>query len=698
MRRSLAKVLETEGNDKAAALRVLEQGLLDDPTDSALLEEIERLAGETSSFEGAATALRSAIDQKTELAPDVARDLLVRVATWQRDRMQDGNAAEASLLRALEFDAQSDDVLVLLEQLQQAPGRQKDLVATIRRRAKLQLDESRREDLYREAKRLSTEAGDAELGESLLRELLELDDANQWALTELTELREAAGDYSEAFKLLVRRADLAADGSSVRDLRHRAATLAREKLEKPNDAISIFQQLFEDDPSDTQAATQLRELFAQGQRWQDLGRLLDRLIELAESPSARGDLRMELARLNVERFQNLDAAVELSKTMLEEEDGRADAVVFLSELYEKAGRDEELAELLNQQIAGAKSRGDTAAELEFDVRLGEIYETRLGDRGKAIATYRAVLDRDDRHPGALEALARLYQADSNLPEAATILDKLLSLADGAEAVRLSLALADVYEKIGDKAQATAALERGLAVDKANTELRTRLASLYESESAWEKLAHHLEEDAELTEGVDAKVKLLKRAADIHESKRSDPAAAAATLEKASALKPDDRQLLLELCDAYSASGRGKDAALVLEKIVESYGGKRSKELAEIHRRLAAAHLADDNKAKAMEELDKAFRIEPGNVHVLKQLGLVSLEMEDTKKAMQMFRALLLQKMDGQSPITKAEVFYYLGVVHSKMGEKAKAIQMVERAIQTDATLDIAKQFLAELKG
>jgi tetratricopeptide (TPR) repeat protein len=698
MRRSLAKVLEEDCSDQAAALRVLEQGLVDDPTDSALLEEIERLAGATSSFAGAANALRSAIDQKNDLMPDVARDLLVRVATWQRDRMQDGNAAEASLLRALEFDAQSDEVLVLLEQLQQAPGRERDLVATLRRRAKLQLDDQRREDLYRDARRLSAEANDAELGESILRELLELDESNGWALTELTDLREAAGDYQEAFKLLVRRADLAADGGSVRDLRHRAATLAREKLGKPKEAIAIFQQLFEDDPQDMASATALRELYAAGKSWQDLGRLLERLIDLAESPSARGDLRMELARLNVDQFQALDAAVELARTILEEEEGRSDAVVFLSELYEKAGRDEELAELLTQQIAAAKARGDTAAELEFDVRLGEIYETRLGDRARAIETYRAVLARDDRHGAALEALARLYQADSNLPEAASILDRLLSLAEGAEAVRLSIALADVHEKIGDKGHAIAALERGLAVDKANADLRTRLAKLYESESQWEKLANHLGEDAELTEGVDAKVKLLKRAADIHEHKRSDPAAAAATLEKASGLKPDDRELLLELCDAYSASGRGKDAAAVLEKIVESYGGKRSKELAEIHRRLAAAHLAENNSQKAMEELDKAFRIEPGNVHVLKQLGLVSLELNDTKKAMQMFRALLLQKLEANAPITKAEVFYYLGVVHNKMGEKAKAIQMVERAIQTDAGLASAKQLLAELKG
>ena len=84
--------------------------------------------------------------------------------------------------------------------------------------------------------------------------------------------------------------------------------------------------------------------------------------------------------------------------------------------------------------------------------------------------------------------------------------------------------------------------------------------------------------------------------------------------------------------------------------------------------------------------------------VLKQLGSVSLETGDLKKAQQMFRALLLQKLDDDSPITKAEVFMNLGRVHHAMGEKPKATQMLERTIQADSNLEEAKQLLEEIKG
>ena len=127
-------------------------------------------------------------------------------------------------------------------------------------------------------------------------------------------------------------------------------------------------------------------------------------------------------------------------------------------------------------------------------------------------------------------------------------------------------------------------------------------------------------------------------------------------------------------------------------------GRRSRELADIHRRLAAAFQAQGNLERAIVELDKAFRMEPGSIAVLKALGELTLEAGDYKRAQQMFRALLLQKLDNAAPISKGEVYYYLGVVHQKLGEADKAIQMLERAIQTEPSLERARDLLAALKG
>jgi hypothetical protein len=63
----------------------------------------------------------------------------------------------------------------------------------------------------------------------------------------------------------------------------------------------------------------------------------------------------------------------------------------------------------------------------------------------------------------------------------------------------------------------------------------------------------------------------------------------------------------------------------------------------------------------------------------------------------MYRALLLQKFDNDSPISKAEVFLDLAIVHERLGEMQKAIQMAERAVQADGLLEAAHGLLERLK-
>ena len=82
--------------------------------------------------------------------------------------------------------------------------------------------------------------------------------------------------------------------------------------------------------------------------------------------------------------------------------------------------------------------------------------------------------------------------------------------------------------------------------------------------------------------------------------------------------------------------------------------------------------------------------------MLKQLGEVAIQTGDMKKAQQMFRALLLQRLDDKSPITKAMVFCRLGQIHQQLGETPKAKQFFERALQQDKELTEAQEGLASL--
>ncbi|MCU0690747.1 MAG: tetratricopeptide repeat protein [Polyangiaceae bacterium] len=699
VRLDLARVLEEQARDPKRAQRVMADALVEDLTDAEVLAKLESLAETNQQWDEATKALSGALEKAQELDTMTARDLYTRLSDWFRTKLSDARQAEQAMLCALERDPDNLDLLRAVEDLQREPGRERDLIVTLRRRAVLEMDSDRRRDLFREAKTLAeTIVHDEKMAEDVLRQLIDLDPGYLWALEELTTLREKADDFKEAVDLLVRRAEITASGPETARLRHQAAQVLRERLNEPARALEVYQEVFEADPMDAKAAQALRELYAAEGHDRDLADLLERLIDVSSDTAERNKLRLELAELWASKFNQIDDSVLVLHRVLEEEPGMPDAVVALSQLYEKSGRDQELADLLNTQIDLAKQKADSDAELTLTVRLGEIYESRLGDTGKAIETYQLVLDRDASHRGALESLGRLYEAKGEPQKAGETLEKLLGLLQDDEAVALALRLAEIFGKTGDSAGARRALERGFEVRRDATEIREQLRKLYEKTGAWAEVAALLAEDAEAASDDATKVKLLQQAADIHMAKRDDAAAAADLLQKASQLAPEDRDLLLALCDAFSASGRGKDAVAALERVVASYGGKRVKELATIHHRLAKAYVADGDKRKGLSELDQAFRITPGNLAILVDLGRLAIDLEDLDRAQKTFRALLLQRLDDSAPITKAEVFYYLAEVSHRQGEDQKAVQMLERALENDPSLAKAQQLLERLRA
>jgi tetratricopeptide (TPR) repeat protein len=197
-----------------------------------------------------------------------------------------------------------------------------------------------------------------------------------------------------------------------------------------------------------------------------------------------------------------------------------------------------------------------------------------------------------------------------------------------------------------------------------------------SPSAVAEQVHHLRERA--------------RAAPIEE--------AVVLLERAAGLAPDNRDLLLELGDAYSASQRSRDAVQVLEKVIALFGTQRTRELASYHHRLASALSQLGDKEVALAQLDRAFMIDPGSVSVLRDLGVLAFETNDLERAQKTFRALLLQRLDGSSGISKGEVFFYLGAISAKQGDKARAVSLYKQAIETEPSLSgKAGHMLADLE-
>ena len=159
---------------------------------------------------------------------------------------------------------------------------------------------------------------------------------------------------------------------------------------------------------------------------------------------------------------------------------------------------------------------------------------------------------------------------------------------------------------------------------------------------------------------------------------------------------DDREVLLPLCDLYIEAGRQQDAVPVLEKIIESFGTRRSKELAQYHHRLGRALEGMGDQEGALKHYDAAFKIDLTNVAILRDLGKLTHRQGDLARAQKTFRALLLQKLDESAGITKADVYFYLGDISHQQGDARKAKSMLDRAVSEDAEHAQAKALLEQI--
>lgn len=729
LRLELAQMLEDETGDTKHAQEVIQQAFGDDPSDPELLPQLERLAAtnageDVEAWRRAADAVAEALEKALKadaeglgdgnVTPELSRELYLRTATWYREHLDDPATAAKRLSQALEQDPKSVDALTSLEEMQRAADQRRDLIDTLRRLAELSdagegVDRGSAE-LRREAKTIADELEEADLAEQIIRDMLAVDDADVWALTSLCEVCERKEAHEELLQHLRRRMELMPEPEELRALRHRAAAVAGERLDDNDTALDLYEQAFEEDPRDEVASDGLRKLYEKLERYDDMLRFTERLIDNADDADTRAELRLSCAKLCIEKLDAPSEGIEHLNAIMDEVPTHSGAVELLAQMLEKEGRDDELAEFLQRQIELSREEGDQDKELSNRVKLAELYESRLNDPEKAIEGYLAVLETDGGFRPALAALGRLYEGQGETAKAAETHERLLEGAEGDERGALALKTRDLYLAADDKNQAVAVLETVLAGELEGIEeevvgqLREGLRALYRETENWTKLCELIEGEAEAADVDDEKVVAFRQAAQIRAENLEEHDAAAALLEKALEIKSDDRDLMLTLCDEYTASGRGDKAIEVLQRVVESYGGRRSKELGDIHQRIANAYLANGDKDAALTELESARKMDPGSVKVLFSLGSLSIEMaeeaddakEHYKRAGNAFRSLLLQRLDADSPVSKADVFYHLALVSQGEGDAKKAKQNAERALSNDKEHEKAKAFLENL--
>lgn len=695
--REAARLWENDLGDPAAALRSVVKAAKLEPREVDLFDEVERLAGLTGGWESTRGLVEEVVSEdQGDLDSEVVRDLHLRAAVWYRDGLGDATAAEAMCRGALAADEESVEAHEMLVALCRVGGRELELADALANWAAIEFDAYAKVAKLKEAARLQQIHGGASA--DLWVRVLDADAADVDALDSLRVIRAGAGEWPEVVTLLERRIDVEDDETMRGQLRRELAGVLGEQVQDRARAIEVWESLLYDAPEDMEVIEALEGLYEGEERWDDLRELLDRRLELATEAPAQIAVRVRLARLAERAFGERGQAIEQLRGILEIDPLNLEALDELERLQRAEESWDEVAEILGRRLSATGSAEQPAVLW----RLAEVHQEHRASGVEALQVYEEILGLVPEDAEAMARVVAIHESASDWPQTLHALERQQAQFEAAGdidgAVGVCGRIATLAEgELGDLESAERALRRAHELAP-TTESREALQGFLEKHERWEGVAELLEQEVATLEDSDAKAGLLRQIAEIHEQKREDPAAAAMALERAVEFTPDDREVLLPLCDLYIAAGRSSDAVPVLQKIIESFGGRRSKELARYQHRLGRALEGLGDDAGAMAAYDAAFKVDLTNVGILRDLGKLCHRTGDLNRAQKTFRALLLQKLDGTQGISKADVYFYLGDIAHKEGDARKASSMLERAVGENANHEEAKALLASIKG
>jgi tetratricopeptide (TPR) repeat protein len=539
---------------------------------------------------------------------------------------------------------------------------------------------------------VSRRLGDDDRRSEALVDLLALGPDDDGLLAELQVLKDGAGEAKTAANLCLRRAGITTDLRARRERLLEAARLF-EKAGANADAVSVYERIAESTPDDPEALPKLRHMYTESGSWDRLETLLTRALGAVSGTRAR-DLAVELTQ--IVRRRDVKSAVAVLASLKPGTAGDEEVDSLFDALLAEVGAFSDLVAFLERRSRAVRDRGGNG--LPFDRRRAELLETKIGDDVAALEAYENILGEAPSDVATLDAFVRMSRKRVDWPRLSRGLSAQAKVAQPDAQSALYLELAEVESRLERPEAVEAALLAARATAPDAHEPERRLRHFYESSAQWKKLGGLLNDFARHREargdGMAAKA-LLSDAAEAYERCGDHPTAMTA-LERASNLDPEDKDLLLRLANAYGETGRNKEAAVMLQRLIDAYGTRRTKELAVYNHRLGRVLVGLGDRQKALGCYDLAFKIDPGSVETLRDLGILAFEVGELDKAQKAFRALLLQKLD-QAGITKAEVFCYLGEISARQGDKPKAQNLLDRALENDPHLERARKLLDEVK-
>jgi tetratricopeptide (TPR) repeat protein len=328
----------------------------------------------------------------------------------------------------------------------------------------------------------------------------------------LEPLYQSSGEYEKLVAVHEAQLTQTKDGEERLSMYYRIAEDYEEHLGDPDRAFGVFARALREYAQDERTSTDIERLAGSiNNGWERLANEYANTIESA-SAEVQTLLGKRLARVFEEELADIAKAEEAYRYVLTVDAKDGEALEQLDRIYTAMEQWAELAGVLEQRAALDL---DTHLRVELLIRLGDVYENRLGQVDDAVRVYRKIFD--DLEPAnetAIASLSRIYESKEQWASLDEVYRRQLKNAVGdVEEADIRAKIARLAsDRLGKIDEAVQGWKRVLELRGEDIEALGALADLYEKEERWAELTDVLERHFDIAESDQDRVDALTRRA------------------------------------------------------------------------------------------------------------------------------------------------------------------------------------------
>ncbi len=696
--RKIARVFEEHLDDKGQALDALINALSEDFHDRETARYLERIAQATGRWNEVIKTASEWLQEQTD--PKQKIRLCLHLAKWYGEDLGRPEYAQPYYAQIVQLDPNNVGALRQMAQLHRKSANWQQLGATLTRALEVAVgDEERKELLNELGELLDQHMGQTEQGMTYFERALEVDPNFVPALENLERIYTARGQTRELVEVLVRMAASQSDPAAAVQSKLRVGSLFETTLADTARAAQVYREVLEIDASNVNAMRGLVRACEGLQEWPELVKVLEAQLDVVNSERERVDILMQLANLHEEQFLKSELAAARLEQVLEIDPNHEDAYFALERNYRKLRQWHELVATYERHVSIAADRKTKVENYGF---VAQIFAEEIVDVDRAIEAYRNLLDLDDSHVPALEAIAKLYEKQGDTAQSIEFTMRVADLtSDSKTRVEAYYRIGKIQdEKLGDRISARDSFDKVLELDPAHLPTLASLRQIALDDTDYYKAVEYMDLEQSHTQSARQRARLLVEIGKLRSEKLDEKDAAIVAWEAAFQADPENEDAAMPLASEYVAAERWEAAEPLLEMLVRKSGKRDRHEQHELQSKLGTVSIKLGKDDRALKAFTAALQLDQTSAETIRGLADVSFRLKDWAAALSNYQKVLTSLSEDETE-ARAEVYYRLGCVKREQGQAKQAINNFEKALGADSahaqTLEALVALYSELR-